>query len=165
MNEELKHHWIKICVVVLLTFLVSYLAFYLAMKHNLKRLNNPFYQSERLEKLIQKQEADFEKYTLRKMENPFEPRMRPMLVNLVKEIGEYKIIVDLNPLNGNEEAINVNIDNGELTISGQMDKKFRGSEKIISFTQTYYLDEKIDKEKITREKKGEKYIITLPFGD
>ena len=35
--------------------------------------------------------------------------------------------------------------------------------KIINFTQTYYLDEKIDESGITKERKGDKYIVTIPF--
>ena len=97
------------------------------------------------------------------MENPFEPKMRPMVVNLVKESGEYKVIVDLNPLDGNENAINIKIDDNELTVSGELDKKIRGSEKMVSFDQTYLLDEELLPDKITKEKKGNKYIVTIPY--
>ena len=38
-------------------------------------------------------------------------------------------------------------------------------EKIISFAQAYYLDEKLETDKIIKEKKGDKYIITIPFED
>ena len=40
-----------------------------------------------------------------------------------------------------------------------------GNEKIINFTQSYYLDENLEKDKITKEKKGNKYIISIPFED
>ena len=113
--------------------------------------------------MLEKQAYDFDKYMLRKMENPFEPKMRPMMVNLVKEANEYKVIVDLTQLDGDEKAVNVDIKDDELTVKGQFDKKIRGSEKIINFTQTYYLDEKLEENKITKEKKGNKYIITIPF--
>ena len=69
----------------------------------------------------------------------------------------------MKPLDGDEKAINVDIQGDELTIRGELDKKIRGSEKIINFTQTYYLDEKIEEQKISREKKGDKYIVTIPF--
>ena len=97
------------------------------------------------------------------MESPFVPKMRPMMVNLIKEPSEYKVIVDLTLLDGNEKNISINIQGDELTISGNMDKKIRGTEKIINFTQTYYLDEKLKETDITREKKGDKYIVTIPF--
>ena len=161
MYEETKQHWIRVGVIALITFLVSYLAFFMALKHHLKNLNNPFYQAERMEKFLEKEERNFEKYD--KMSNPFEPRMRPMMVNLVKEPNEYKVIIDLNQLDGEEKAVNVNVQADELTVKGELDKKIRGTEKIINFTQTYYLDEKIDESKITKERKGEKYIVTIPF--
>ncbi len=164
MNEETKHEWLKIGTIVLVTFLVSYLAFCIALKHHLKELKNPYYQAERFEKYIEKQERDFDKYMLNKMENPFMPKMRPMFVNLVKETNEYKVIVDLTQFE-DEKALNVDIKDSELTIKGEFDKNVRGTEKIINFTQTYYLDEKLDEENISRERKGNKYIITIPFKD
>ena len=54
MNEETKQHWIRTGSIALITFLVAYLAFYLALKHHLKRVENPFYQAERMEKMLEK---------------------------------------------------------------------------------------------------------------
>lgn len=163
MNEESKQHWIRIGVVALTTFLVAYLAFYIALKHHLKRAYDPFYQAQKMEKMFEKQSYNFDKYILDKMENPFEAKMRPMIVNLVKEPNEYKVIVDLSQFDGEEKAVDVIVKGDELTVKGQFDKKIRGNEKIINFTQTYYLDEKFDEEKITKEMKGNKYIVTIPF--
>lgn len=163
MLEESKQHWIRLGVVALVLFLVSYLAFYMAMKHNLKRFNSPLYQAQRLENFVQKQEREWDRYNLGKMENPFEPKMRPMIANLVKESNEYKVIVDLKAFDGNENNIKVDVLGDELTIKGQIDKKIRGTEKIISFSQTYYLDEQLQEDKMLKEKKGDKYIITIPF--
>jgi hypothetical protein len=84
-NEESKQHWIRVGVIALITFLVSYLAFCLALKHHLKKAYNPFYQAEKMEKMLEKQAYDFDNYMLKKMENPFEPKMRPTMINLVKE--------------------------------------------------------------------------------
>ena len=165
MNEETKQHWIRICVIALITFLVSYLAFCLALKHHLKKTYNPFYQVERMEKMLEKQAYDFDKYMLRKMENPFEPKMRPMLVNQVKEANEYKVIVDLKPFDGDENGIGINIEDKVLTVSGELDKKYHGNEKIIRFAQAYYLDDDLKIDEMTKEKKGDKYIITIPFED
>lgn len=162
MNEETKQEWLKIGAIALITFLVSYLAFCIAIKHHMKELRGPYYQAERMEKYMEKQERDFDKYMINHMENPFMPRMRPMFVNLVKEANEYKVIVDLTQIE-DEKALNVDIKDNELTVKGEFDRNVRGTEKIINFTQTYYLDEKLDEDKITKEKKGNKYIITIPF--
>ena len=161
MIEETKQHWIRMGIIALITFLVSYLAFFMALKHHIKSLNNPFYQAERLEKMIEKEQRNFDKYD--KMNNPFEPKMRPMMVNLVKEPNEYKVIVDLSQLDGNAEAVEVLVQGDELTVKGNIDKKIRGTEKIINFTQTYYLDEKLEESKITKEIKGDRYIVTIPY--
>lgn len=158
MNEETKQNWMRIGLVALITFIVAYLAFYASLKHHLKNINNPFYQAE---KMLSKEERNFDKYD--RMNNPFEPKIRPMMVNLVKEANEYKVIIDLNQLDGDESAVNVFVQGDELTIKGQLDKKVRNTEKIINFTQTYYLDEKIDENGITKKRKGDKYIVTIPF--
>ena len=62
MNEELKQNWIKISVLALVFFLVSYLAFCLTLKHHIKKLNSPFYQMQRMEKMLEKQNKDFDKF-------------------------------------------------------------------------------------------------------
>ena len=96
-------------------------------------------------------------------DNPFEPKMRPMLVNLVKEPSEYKVIIDLKPLDNNEKLVNLDIENNILTITGEMDKKTYSGEKIVRFSQSYSLENDLEENKITKEKKGDKYIITIPY--
>ena len=86
-----------------------------------------------------------------------------MIVNLVKEPSEYKVIVDLTQLDGDENAIKVEVQGDELIVRGEIDKNIRGTEKIINFSQTYYLDEKLEENKIVKERKGDKYIVTIPF--
>ena len=164
-EESKKHHWLRIAAIALMTFITAFLAFYIVMEIMLNRIADPAYNAKRLEKMIQHQQREFHKLENKMLsENPFEPRLRPMLVNLVKEANEYKVVVDLRPLDGNEKAINVQLDGKVLTVSGELDKKSHGNEKIINFAQSYYLDQELDLDKITREKKGDKYyIITIPF--
>ena len=164
-EETTKQHWLKIASIALITFIVAFLAFYIVMEIMVRRIANPVYDIKRIEHAIQKQERNFNRYDYKFNENPFEPKMRPMIVNLVKEPSEYKVIVDLKPLDGNEKTVNVQVNGDELIVSGQMDKNIRGTEKIISFSQSYYLDEKLDTDKMIKEKKGDKYIITIPFED
>ena len=163
MLEETKHHWLRICAIALISFIAAFLAFYIVMEIMINRISSPAYQVKRIEKAFEKQDREFERFIDKRMENPFEPKMRPMMVNLVKEPNEYKVIIDLTQLDGNEEAIKVDVEGDELTVKGNIDKKIRGTEKIINFTQTYYLDENLDESKITKERKGDKYIITIPF--
>ncbi len=162
-DESTKHHWLKIGTIALTTFVAAFLAFYIVMEIMINRINNPMYNVKRLEKLMEHQVRDLENFEDEKMENPFLPKMRPMIVNLVKEPNEYKVIIDLLPLDGNENSVNVKVEDDKLTVHGEADKKNFGRERIINFTQTYYLDEKINSKGITKERKGNKYIITIPF--
>ena len=56
-NEEtVKHHWLKIGAIALMTFIIAFLAFYIVMEIMINRLNNPIYQVKRFEKNLAKQE-------------------------------------------------------------------------------------------------------------
>ena len=101
-EENSKQHWLKIATIALVTFLMAFLAFYIVMEMMVKRINSPAYARKQIEREIHRQEQDFEKFEKNFNENPFTPTMRPMLVNLVKEPNEYKIIVDLKLMITNE---------------------------------------------------------------
>ena len=161
MIEENKHHLLKVIGVIIATFLGAFLAFYLAVDLTLNRMFNPEYQIRKMEKTMN----NIQKFDEKMMESPFVPKMSPMLVNLVKEPNEYKVIVDLKLLGDDEKNVDVKLDNNMVTISGDMQKKELRGEKIMNFSQSFYLDEKLIPNKITKERKGNKYIVTIPFED
>ncbi len=161
MPEENKHHLFKVIGVIVATFLGAFLAFYLAVDLTLNRMFNPEYQIRKMEKTMN----NIQRFDERMMESPFVPKMSPMLVNLVKESNEYKIIVDLKPLGDDEKNVDVKLDNNIITVSGDMQKKELRGEKIMNFSQSFYLDEKLMPNKIVKERKGNKYIVTIPFED
>ncbi len=159
MLEENKHHLLKVIGVIIATFLGAFLAFYLAVDLTLNRMFNPEYQIRKIEKSMN----NIQKFDEKMMENPFVPKMSPMLVNLVKEANEYKVIIDLKPLGDDDKNVDVKLDNNIVTVSGDMEKKELGGEKLMNFSQSFYLDEKLLPNKIVKEKKGNKYIVTIPF--
>lgn len=161
MLEENKHHLLKVIGVIIATFLGAFLAFYLAVDLTLNRMFNPEYQIRKMERTMN----NIQKFDEKMMESPFVPKMSPMLVNLVKEPNEYKIIVDLKSLGDDEKNVDVKLDNNIVTISGDMQKKELRGEKIMNFSQSFYLDEKLIPNKIVKERKGNKYIVTIPFED
>ena len=161
MPEENKHHLFKVIGVIVATFLGAFLAFYLAVDLTLNRMFNPEYQIRKMEKTMN----NIQRFDERMMESPFVPKMSPMLVNLVKEANEYTIIVDLKPLGDDEKNVDVKLDNNIITVSGDMQKKELRGEKIMNFSQSFYLDEKLMPNKIVKERKGNKYIVTIPFED
>ena len=162
-NEEKKVGWLRVLGIIVITFLVAFLAFFAALEFSLHRMMDPVYHAKKIEKMMRQEQKRIEKFEDKMMENPFEPKMQPMLVNLVKENDEYKVIVDLKPLGGNDKNIKVNLENNVISIYGDTEKKEHRGEEIMSFAQSYYLDEKINSDKMTKEKKGDKYIITIPF--
>ena len=161
MLEENKHHLLKVIGVIIATFLGAFLAFYFAVDLTLNRMFNPEYQIRKMEKTMN----NIQKFDEKMMESPFVPKMSPMLVNLVKEPNEYKVIVDLKSLGDDEKNVDVKLDNNMVTISGDMQKKELRGEKIMNFSQSFYLDEKLIPNKIIKERKGNKYIVTIPFED
>lgn len=161
MLEENKHYLLKVIGVIIATFLGAFLAFYLAVDLTLNRMFNPEYQIRKMEKTMN----NMQKFDEKMMESPFVPKMSPMLVNLVKEPNEYKVIVDLKSLGDDEKNVDVKLDNNMVTISGDMQKNEVRGEKIMNFSQSFYLDEKLIPNKIIKERKGNKYIVTIPFED
>ena len=165
MSEERKEHWLKILGIIIATFIGAFLAFYLAVDMTLNHMFNPAHNMKRIEKLMKQEQKKTMHMEKQFGENPFEPKMAPMLVNLVKEPNEYKLIVDLKPFEGNEDNINVKLVDKIITVSGEIEKREHRKEEIMNFSQSYYLDEKLDSEKMTKEKIGNKFIITIPYED
>ena len=164
-REQKGEHWAKTFAIILATFIGAFLAFYFIADMKFNRMIDPAYQIRKMEKMIKQEQRDFRRMEDKFGDNPFEPRLAPMLVNLVKETGEYKVIVDLKPIGGNEKNVNVKLSDNIITVSGEIEKKERHREDIMSFSQSYYLDEKIDADKMTKERKGNKYIVTIPYED
>jgi HSP20 family molecular chaperone IbpA len=164
-EENQNKSWLKILVIVILGFVMIFAAFYIAVTIALHQMLDPVYNSKRIEKLLKQQEKNFEQFEFELGEHPFLPKTRPMLVNLVKENDEYKIIVDLKPLEGNENDVSVKIKDNVISVHGELNNRTNNGEKILNFSQSYYLDEKLITDKMTKEKKGDKYIITIPFED
>lgn len=165
MEENKNKKWLKILGIIVLSFIIVFTAFYTAVTIALHRMLDPVYNSRQIEKLLKQQEKNFEQFESELGEHPFVPKTRPMLVNLVKENDEYRVIVDLKPLEGNENDVNVKIKDNVISVHGELENKTSHGEKILSFSQSYYLDEKLDTDKVSKEKKGDKYIITIPFKD
>ena len=163
MEDNKNQKWIKILVLVILGLVAIFAVFYIAVMLALHQMLDPVYNSKQIEKMIKQQEKNFERFEIELGEHPFLPKTRPMLVNLTKENEEYRIIVDLKPLDGDENGVNVKIKDNVISVDGKLDKQTHRGEEILNFSQSYYLDEKLDTDKISKVKRGDKYIITIPF--
>lgn len=166
MDEDNKK-WLKVLGCIVLGFVIAYLSFYVAVVFALHKFFNPEINPQNIskdfDKMIQRQNKEFRKLEKTFGDNPFEPKIRPMLVNLVKENGKYLIIVDLKQIDGDENGIDIKIKDNIISVKGEFEESSSHGEKILDFSQSYYVDEKLDTANLTKEKKGNKYIITIPF--
>ena len=132
MTEEHKESWLKILAIIIAAFLGAFLAFYVVADLTFARMTSPAYHMKKMEKLMKKEQKRFERMEKDFGANPFEPKLAPMLVNLVKEPEEYKIIVDLEPLDNNENNVNVKLADNIVTVSGEIEKKEHHREDIMN---------------------------------
>ena len=150
-HYEHKSHWLRTLGVILATLIGAFLAFYFVADMTFNRMTDPSYQMRKMEKMMRHEQKRIERMEQRFGDNPFEPKMAPMLVNLVKDLG------------GSEKNIDVKLVDNVVTVSGEVEKKEHHREDIMNFSQAYYLDEKVEGDKMTKERKGNKFIITIPF--
>ena len=57
-DESKKHHWLRIGAIILVSFIVAFLAFYIAMEMMFRKIADPMYSAKRVEKFIQQQEKE-----------------------------------------------------------------------------------------------------------
>ncbi len=162
MLEEENRHTVKHAIITFIAALLGgFLAFYVVMDITLARMFDPMRGFKRAEKMIQKQARE-----MQRMDNDiFMPSPMPLhhsLINMVKEDNNYKFIIDLKQLNNNDKNVDVTIDGDTINIKGVVDKTKGHKDMIVEFSQTFALGAPIIKDKVTKEQKGEKYIITVP---
>ncbi len=162
MLEE-DRHTVKHAVITFIAALLGgFLAFYVVMDITLAKMFDPMRGFRRAEKMIQKQARE-----MQRIDNDiFMPSPMPLhhsIINMVKEKDQYKFIIDLKQLNNNDKNINVTAEGDTINIKGVMDKSENNKDMVIEFSQTFALGAPIDEDKIKKEVKGDKYIITVPI--
>ena len=163
MLEEEHRHTLKHAVITFIAALLGgFLAFYVVMDITLAKMFDPMRGVRRAEKMIQKQARE-----MQRLDNDiFMPASIPLhhsLINMVKENNAYKFIIDLNQLNNNDKNVEVTVNGDTINIKGVVDKTKGHKDMVIEFSQTFALGAPIIKDKVTKEEKGDKYIITVPI--
>ena len=161
-EDNRNHHYFKHGLVTFLAALLGgFLAFYVVMDITLARMMDPMRSIKRAEKIMGQQIKD-----MRRIDNDiFTPTPMPLhhsIITMIKEDNAYKFIIDLKQLDNNDKNVNVTINDDTVNIKGFAEKKQRNENNIIEFSQTFALGEKIIQDKVTKERKGDKYIITVP---
>lgn len=160
-------HWVKFALLLLALFLASYLAVYYVMDQIRHAYYLPAAPMEDIDRIINEQDRMFER------EMGAFPLHKQALMHVKSPIetfkddknNEYKMIINLKPFNNNPKNINLDIQDNRVSVTGVGEKSGKNTDKVYTFSQSFVLPEKIDLEKVTKEKSGHNYVITLPIDD
>lgn len=162
-----KSHWLKYLGCMLATLLGAFLAFYFLTSCTFNHFMNHAYmmrQMHKMDRMAAKDMTQFQKDE-KLLESPAIKIHRGNAVEFIKTPDSYKFIVDLVPFQGNKDAINVEVKNNKISISGESEYSKNNTETYTSMSQTYYIGKDANTEKLSKKKVGNKYIITIPIED
>lgn len=164
-NEDKICHLIKFAALLVTLFLACYLAVYYIMDQIRHSYYLPAVPIENIDRIIKEQDRMFEKElgafpmhnkALKRMASPIETYKDD-------KKDAYKIIINLKNFDNNEKNIKLNINDNNVTIIATNTNTTKKEENFYTYTQSFNLPEKINTKLITKEKLGNKYIITLPL--
>lgn len=159
--HERKHCWWKFLAIMLATLIGAFLAFYCVVDMTFKRMMNPEHQIKRMNKMIERQERDMMKMERKMMKDAHIPFHRA-IVTMDKNSDEYVIYVDLKPFDNNKDNVKITTEGQMITISGEVEKNKNNEERMMSFTQTFNLDDDVDVANLEKKVYKDKYVITIP---
>jgi len=155
----------KLFLIAFMTFLGSFLAFYVLMHQTMVHIFIPQHKNKILveRQFMKNIERDFEifKYNPTKNLKDFDNKISA--IQTVKNDNEYVIFIDLKKFNNNEKNISFGINGNIVNISGRLIKNKRNKEISYYFAESFEVPEKIDTNKIKKEKINNNYIITIPI--
>ncbi len=159
--------WIKFALVLIVLFLACYLAVYYVLDQMRHAYYMPAMPVESIDRILQEQDRMFE----RDMSAfPMHDKAMMVVKNPVEtykddNLDAYKMIINLKPFNNNPDNLSIDIQSNKVSIKGKTEKTGKHSEKVYAFSQSFILPENIDIEKVSKQKHGHKYIITMPIDD
>lgn len=164
-NNDKICHLIKFATLLVTLFLACYLSVYYIMDQIRHSYYLPAVPIENIDKIIKEQDRMFEKEfgtlpmhnkVLKRIESPFETYKD-------ENQDAYKIVINLKDFNNDEKNIKLDIKDNKINIIGTNTNQTPKEESVYTYTQSFNLPEKIKTELITKEKSGNKFIITLPL--
>lgn len=173
-NHEHHHHhhdcWLcehpvfKHIITALMVFLGAYLAFYTVTDWHFKRMMDPAVQMRRMERKMMHEQNQIEKMYRRNIDRSIRLEEQTSgYIHVEKKNDAYEIIVNLRPFDNNEKNVEVSTDGDTLTVTAAGEKTSRHHDKMIKVMQQYDFDETVDLDAITKTRKGNNYIITVPI--
>lgn len=158
-----RHPLLKTLLTGLLIFLGAFCAFYVVSDWHFKRLFGPrFMPPSRMEHMMKKDMRMMDK--MFRQEEEFS-RESANVIHLEQAKDFYKVIIDLRAFDNNENNVQVTTSGNILTINGRSIKKSKHNEQISEFQQHYMFGNNVKLADLTKETRGNYYIITIPIGD
>ena len=84
-------------------------------------------------------------------------------IQLDEAPDSYIVTVNLKPFNNDEENVSISTDDNVLTINASNEKNKKNSSRVLSVSQSYAFPNNVNFDKITKERRGDKYVITVPM--
>lgn len=159
-EEQRCHHpfW-KSFLVGLMTFLGAFCAFYVVSDWHFKRMMH-FPPVGKMDKMFKKEMRDMNKY----MKSEYGMlKQSSNVIHLEQGSDAYRILIDLRAFDNNENNVQVSSNGNILTINGRSIKKTKRDEQISEFQQSYMFGDDVKLKEMTKEIKGNYYIITIPI--
>lgn len=161
-----RHPILKHLLYGLMALIGAFLAFYVVTDWYFKAMLNPVNQMKRMDRAIERRDREMEKAFKKAFHGTERLQERANhIIKLEQNDDEYKVLVDLVPLNDNEKNVEVKTNGNILTVKAAGIHGFGDKKSLVEFTQSYMFGDNVDLSKLTKERKGDTYVITVPIED
>ena len=161
-----RHPILKHLLSGLMALIGAFLAFYVVTDWYFKAMLNPVNQMKRMDKFIEKRDRQMEKAFKKAFRGTERLQERANhIIRLEQDDDAYKVLVDLVPLNDSEKNVEVKTNGNILTVKAAGIHGFGERKSLVEFTQSYMFGDNVDLSKLTKERKGDMYVITVPIED
>lgn len=175
-----KHCWKKCLGMLLAAFVGGFLAFYFVADQAMQRIHyRHAFKHHNLERMMLDDMDRMYRQDMKAFDDMFKKNkklkakhhdlgMPFFMMDNVKiktefDDNKFNIIVCLKPFNGDESKVNYNVEGRKLTLFGSSQVKGDDFEQDVAFSQDYILPKNADIANITKEKDGNKLIISVPI--
>ncbi len=160
------HPVLKILTYGLMALVGAFLAFYVVTDWYFKAMLNPVNQMKRMDRAIEKRDRQMEKAFKKAFHGTERLQERTNhIIKLEQDDNAYKVFVDLVPLNDSEKNVDIKTNGNILTVKAAGIHGFGNRKSLVEFTQSYMFGDNVNLSKLTKERKGDMYIITIPIED
>lgn len=161
-----RHPMLKHLLYGLFALIGAFLAFYVVTDWYFKAMLNPVNQMKRMDRAIERRDRQMEKAFKKAFQGTERLQDRANhVIKLEQSDDEYKVIVDLVPLNNSSKNVDVRTNGNVLTVRAAGIHGLGNRKSLVEFTQSYMFGDNVDLSKLTKEREGDMYVITIPIED